>query len=166
MNLPGVLVDQIKRTREWTNKLLADLNGAEWFYQPAVGLHHALWICGHLACAQDLLLFARCLQAPRLSPDFTVHFPIGGPILSADEHDYPAVEQVRYQMDEMQAATEDAISKLSESLLSEPAYGKDGTKHPHYDTKLGAISHISRHEAFHAGQLATIRRLLGKSFIR
>ena len=47
-----------------------------------------------------------------------------------------------------------------------PAFGKDGGKHPHYDTKLEAIGHISRHEAFHAGQLATLRRLLGKSFLR
>ena len=51
-------------------------------------------------------------------------------------------------------------------LQSEPAFGKDGAVHPHYTDKLGAVSHCARHEAFHAGQLATIRRLLGKPFLR
>ena len=55
---------------------------------------------------------------------------------------------------------------MDDALLAERAYGADGARHPHYDDKSGAVSHCNRHEAFHAGQIATIRRLLGKSFLR
>ena len=50
--------------------------------------------------------------------------------------------------------------------LARPASGKDGNPHQHYQTVRGAVTHCNRHEAFHAGQLALIRRLLGKPFLR
>ena len=55
---------------------------------------------------------------------------------------------------------------MSDAKLSEPAYGKDGAPHPHYTRVAGAVGHASRHEAFHAGQIALLRRLLGKQFLR
>jgi uncharacterized damage-inducible protein DinB len=119
-----------------------------------------------MASAQNTLLFERCLDSPILDADFAAHFPLGGPIKSAAEYDWPGPEPVRRKMDEMQRASEQAILKLSDDFLAEPAFGKDGAKHPHYDDKLEAISHMARHEAFHAGQLSTLRRLLGKPFLR
>lgn len=166
MNAAEVLADQIRRTREWTLLLLADWQGEDWTFQPVAGLQHALWICGHLAAAQDLLLFQRCLGRGRLDPAFAAHFRIGGPVPSAAEYNWPAPHEVRRQMDAMQEATLAAVQGLNDAFLAEPAYGKDGSRHPHYDTRLGAISHLHRHEAFHAGQLAMLRRLLGKPFLR
>ena len=166
MTTGEVLADQIEKTREWTLKLIADLAGDDWTYQPRPGFQHALWLCGHLACAQELLLFQRCLNRPVLDAGFLAHFPIGGPILPAGEHDWPGPADVRRKMDEMQHLTLETVAGLDDNLLAEPACGQDGAKHPHYDTKLGAISHIVRHEAFHAGQLAALRRLLGKQFLR
>jgi hypothetical protein len=55
---------------------------------------------------------------------------------------------------------------MSDSLLAEAAFGGDGKPHPHYKDKCGVVAHCNRHEAFHAGQIAMIRRLLGKSFLR
>lgn len=161
-----LLADQVRRTRDWTLMLLDDLLGDDWLFQPEPGMQHALWICGHLASAQDTLLFTRCLNAPRLEAEFKTHFPIGGPIKSAAEYNWPQPAAVTAKMHEMQEASVAAIAKMSDALLAEPAPGKDGAKHPHYDTKLGALGHLSRHEAFHAGQLAMIRRMLGKPFLR
>ncbi len=166
MTTGELLADQIRETREWTLKLLADVVGDDWIWQPQPGLQHALWICGHLACAQELLLFQRCLGRSVLDGDFLSHFPIGGPIKSGAEHDWPDPAVVREKMDQMQTATLETVATLDDELLGEPAFGQDGATHPHYDTKLGAVSHIARHEAFHAGQLATIRRMLGKNFLR
>lgn len=166
MNTAEMLANQIERTREWTLKLLADFSGEEWAFQPAPGLQHALWLSGHLACAQDLLLFQRCLERSELDSGFASHFKIGGPIPAAEAHDWPAPQRVREMMDHMQAVTVKTVRQLSERTLDEPAYGKDGARHPHYDTKREAIAHLARHEAFHAGQLAMLRRLLGKSFLR
>ncbi len=166
MTTGELLADQIEKTREWTLKLIADLEGDDWLHQPQPGFQHALWLCGHLACAQELLLFQRCLNRPMLDPGFLAHFSIGGPIKSAGEYDWPAPSVVLQKMEEMQHVTLETVAGLDDSLLAEPASGKDGAKHPHYDTKLGAVSHVVRHEAFHAGQLAVLRGLLGKQFLR
>jgi hypothetical protein len=98
---------------------------------------------------------------------FASHFPIGGPVKSATEYDYPAVETVLTTMRAIHAKTVEAIRGMSEALLVEPAFAADGkTPHPHYRDKRGVVSHAARHEAFHAGQIASIRRLLGKPFLR
>lgn len=161
-----LLAEQLDRTRDWTLMLVEDITGDEWFFQPQPGLHHALWLCGHLASAQDTLVFTRCLDKPRLDPGFKAHFGIGGPIKSATEYDWPGPKRVREVMVDMQTATLAAVRAMDDSLLDEPACGKDGARHPHYDNKRQAVSHLIRHEAFHAGQLALLRRLMGKSFIR
>ena len=166
MTAAKLLAEQIERTREWTLMIIDDLDGDDWFYQPGPGLHHALWISGHLAGAQDTLVFARCLDRPRLDEAFKVHFGIGGPVKSAAEHDWPSPRQVRAVMDEMQSATVQAVAAMPGTVLDEPAWGAAGAKHPHYDNKRQAISHLVRHEAFHAGQLALLRRLMGKPFLR
>jgi len=163
-----LLIDHLEGTRDWTLKLLNDLRGEEWTFQPAEGMAHAVWICGHLACAQDLLVFARVLgRESTLEESFVSHFPIGAPVKSAADHDYPPIQEVRSVMEAMQKRTLAAIADMNDSLLAQPAFAGDGKSiHPHYRTKGGAIAHLNRHEAFHAGQLASIRRLLGKSFLR
>lgn len=162
-----LLARQIDDTRTWTLKLLADFQGDDWTFQPQPGLAHALWLCGHLACAQDLLVHRRCLGQPGLVEDeFSHHFSIGGPVKSAQEHDFPSVESVHAMMDRVHEATLNDVRSMSDAVLAEPAFGGDGKAHPHYSDKAGAVSHCSRHEAFHAGQIATIRRLQGKGFLR
>jgi hypothetical protein len=166
MTLGKILADEIAGTRDWTLRLLADFEGDDWTYQPALGMGHALWLCGHLACAQNLLVMVRSLDRNELEDAFCAHFPIGGPVKAATEYDYPSSEEIRIRMDQVHQKVLDAVSNMSEEVLNQPAFGKDGAVHPHYKDKCGAIQHCSRHEAFHAGQLATIRRLRGKSFLR
>jgi uncharacterized damage-inducible protein DinB len=168
MKYTQMLVDQLEGTRDWTLKLLADLDGDDWTFQPAEGMAHALWLCGHLSCAQDLLVFTRVLGRDAvLAEDFTSHFPIGSPVASTTDHQYPSSSAIRSTMDDMQKRTLAAIGDMTEGQLAEPAFAGDGTSvHPHYRTKGGAIAHLNRHEAFHAGQISSLRRLLGKSFLR
>lgn len=166
MSISEVLARQLDDTRDWTLKLLADLKGDDFSFQPAPGLAHVRYLLGHLAVSQDVLIHARCLGKGLPDPAFAAHFPIGGAIKATSEYAYPPVDKLLAVMAETQAKTLTAVRGLSDSLLSEPAYGKDGAPHPHYQDKLGAVSHCARHEAFHAGQIATIRRLLGKPFLR
>lgn len=166
MTLGEALALEIDGTRDWTLKLLTDVDGDDWYFQPAPGLAHPLWICGHLAVAQHLLIHVRCLNRPFLDEDFAAKFPISGPVPARGEMDYPDPATVRQTMDKVHARTVEAVRTMSDALLAEPAWGRDGQPHPHYRDKRGAVAHCSRHEAFHAGQLALIRRLLGKPFLR
>lgn len=166
MTLATWLAREVDDTRDWTLRLLADMDGDDWVFSPGPGLPHALWLCGHMAVAQHLLVHVRCLDSGVLKEDVLKHFPIGGDVKSPTEYDYPLAARIRKIMDEVHAETVSAIKGMSETLLAEPAFGLNGAPHPHYTDKAGAVAHCSRHEAFHAGQLATIRRLLGKPFLR
>jgi len=166
MAIPEVLAEQLDDTRQWTLKLIADLKGDEWTYQPGPGLGHALWLCGHLACAQHLLVHVRCLGGGVLDKSFTQHFPTGGAVKSTREYNYPSAQTVLSTMEEVHRKTLAAVRGMNDALLAEPAFAGDGKPHPHYRDKCGAVGHCSRHEAFHAGQIAMIRRLSGRSFLR
>lgn len=167
MQLGAVLSEQLEFTRDWTEKLIADLSGDDWHFAPAPGLAHPLYLVGHMAVSQHVLVFVRCLHGSLLPDAFVAHFPIGAPIHSPAEHDYPPLDEILRVFRETQRATLDAVRGMSDTLLREPAFAADGkSPHPHYRDKLGAVTHCWRHEAFHAGQIATIRRLRGKSFLR
>ncbi|MFQ5413479.1 MAG: DinB family protein [Phycisphaerae bacterium] len=167
MTAADLLVTQLNDTRDWTLNIIADLTGDDWAFQPRPGMAHALWLCGHLATGQHNLIHVRCLGRGVLDDAYCRHFPHGAPIRSATEYAYPAVDAILATMADTHAKTCAAVAAMTDDLLAEPAFGPDGkTPHPHYRDKLGAVSHSVRHEAFHAGQLATIRRLLGKPFLR
>jgi len=166
MSTAGVLAELMDGSRAWTLKLVEDVRGDEWTYQPGPGLHHILWLCGHLATAEQTLVMARCLGGDGPDADFAVHFPIGGAVKSAAEHEYPAPGVVLERMAATHARVMEEIRGISEAKLASPCFGKDGAPHPHYSTVAGAISHCARHEGFHAGQIALLRRLMGKAFIR
>lgn len=166
MTQAELLAGQLEDTRAWTLALVADLGGDDWIFQPAPGLAHALWICGHLASSQNTLVHVRCLGAGVMDDSFKSHFPIGRPVASVVEHDYPPIDEVLSTMTNVHRKTCEGIRGMGDDLLSEPAFGAEGKPHPHYKDKRGAVSHCTRHEAFHAGQLATLRRLLGKPFLR
>ena len=167
MTTAELLAEQLDETRRWTLMLLADLRGDDWGFQPAPGMGHVLWLCGHLASAQNALVFKRTLGRDELDPAFAAHFPIGQDVRSVSECAYPTPAQVLKELAALHAKAVVAVRGMSDAFLAEPAFNKDGTSpHPHYRNKCGAISHAARHEAFHAGQIASIRRLLGKSFLR
>ncbi len=166
MSIAAMLADQVDGSRQWTLKLIADVEGDEWTYQPGDGLHHILWLCGHLALTEHALVLTRCLGGDPPDPTFAGHFPIGAPVKSVAEHDYPSPDAVKNRMETTHNRVLEAIRGMSDAALAEPCYGADGTPHPHYSTKGGAIAHCARHEGFHAGQIALLRRLMGKPFIR
>jgi len=166
MTTAEVLADLLDGSREWTLKLIADVEGKEWTFQPGRGLHHILWLCGHLATAEQSLVMARCLGGDPPHPAFAAHFPIGQAVKGADEHDYPSPDEVLERMTSTHVRVIGAIRGMTDAKLATPCYGKDGKPHPHYSTVAGAIAHCARHEGFHAGQIALLRRLMGKPFIR
>lgn len=167
MTISESLARELADTRDWTLRLLADFAGDDFAFRPGPGLAHATWLCGHLAVSQHALVHVRVLGRGILDDAFCGHFTIGGPVKSTKEHSYPPVNDILRTMKEVHEKTLTVVRGIDERLLAEPAFAADGkSPHPHYKDKLGVIAHASRHEAFHAGQIALIRRLLGRSFLR
>ncbi len=166
MSVTDTLIEALDGGRDWTLKLVADVSGDQWTYQPAAGAQHILWLCGHLASAQQTLILARCLGFEKSDDEFNSHFPIGEPVKSAAEHNYPSPDAVIEKMAAIHATVLGAVDSMADEVLAEPCFGKDAAPHPHYTTKRGAINHCARHEAFHAGQVAMLRRMQGMSFLR
>ncbi|NOT00249.1 MAG: DinB family protein [Phycisphaerales bacterium] len=166
MSIANWVAEQVDVSRDWTKKLLADVTGEEWTFQPAPGIQHVLWLCGHLAVSEHLLVVTRALGGEPPDAKFAEHFAIGKPVSAAGDHSYPLAHAVIAQMDATHAKALAAIRGASDAKLAEPCFGKDGVIHPHYKTVYGAIAHCARHESFHAGQIAMLRRLQGKAFLR
>jgi hypothetical protein len=167
MKHAAALADQMDESRKWTLRLVEDFHGDEWGFQPAPAMAHPLWLCGHIAVAQNALVFNRCLGLNELDRKFAAHFPIGQAVIPLSEHAYPTPADVLDVMSDMHSRALAAVGQMSEALLAEPAYAQDGeSRHPHYRDKYGAVAHVARHEAFHAGQIAVVRRMLGKPFLR
>ena len=109
----ALLADQVEVSRDWTLRLLADVEGDDWLYQPFDGGHHILWLAGHLAVAEHLLVITRCLDGDPPDAEFAAHFGIGGLVKSAGEHDWPAPDVVRSKMDATHGEVVAAIAGMS-----------------------------------------------------
>jgi hypothetical protein len=166
MTRAELLAEQLAGTRDWLLAIIADFAGDDWFFQPAPGAQHALWLCGHAASSQDTLVFQRCLGTAVLDAGFKQHFAPGDAIRSCDPADWPTPDAVLAEMAGMHDRTLAAVRQLTDADLAKPAAGKDGGRHPHYDTVQGAISPSGPPRSLPRGQLALIRRMLGKKFLR
>ena len=153
---------QIEAARTYTVGLLAGLDEADWFRQPAEGVSHIAWQIGHLAMAEyGLCLFRMRGRAPvdrdLMSGAFRKQF-VRGSVPEPDPAKNPAPQQIRAVLDRVhqQALTE--MAEYAAALLEEP--GED--PRAVFDTKLGALFFCPHHEMLHAGQIGLLRRLLGK----
>jgi hypothetical protein len=159
------LVDQIKTARQWTNTLLADIAEPDWYTMPGGGVGHTLWQVGHLASSQIALVHSRCF-----GKDFAAHAPASyrdvfgkGSTPSADPRNYPSIKEVRDFSERIQRETLDLVSTMDEAALAEKTAGD---AHPYFSTKAGAVAMVAMHETFHGGQIAQIRRVLGRKPLR
>jgi len=157
------LAEELIKTRGWTKQLLADFSGADWGYQPQPGMSHAIWLIGHISLAQHGLVAVRCFGEAPLESAYADPFKIGSTPLPVDQHTYPGAEELLTHFDRVQETVVAKVRGMSDEDLTAPVGGKP---HPMFTTKGGAVVHSTRHEAFHTGQIATLRRLLGRAPLR
>ncbi len=169
MSIPARLeaaIERLRRSRIVTRQFLSDLSPEEWFWSPPEHTTHVAWQVGHVAVAQYNL----CLKRVRgrttedealVSDAFMDAFKLGSKPLTGAQHNLP-LEEIRRVFDAVhhQALTELPLVDNAElDTPVEPA-------HPAFKTKLGAIEFSSQHELVHAGQIAMLRRLMGKAPLR
>jgi hypothetical protein len=161
-----VAIDRVDFARRYTGQFLQGLSEEEWFWCPSEFATHIAWQVGHLAVAQYNL----CLRRVRgrvaadesvISDRFFDYFKLGSHPDPVPANNPPLAEILRV----FHAVHQLAIAELatrSDTDLDVPVE----QPHPAFKTKLEAVEYCPFHEFVHAGQIALLRRMMGKSPIR
>jgi len=159
-------IDRIRGSRVFTKQFLKDLTDAEWFSSPPQYTTHIAWQVGHIAVAQ----YSLCLRRVRgrtkadesLISDAFIEAFKGGSKPIAEPEKNPPLDEIRRVFDAVHEQSVGELSARSEAELDEPL----AEPHPRFKTKLGAVEFSALHEMVHAGQIAMLRRLMGKPPLR
>lgn len=166
MSRRELAIDRIRGSRKFTQPFLDDLTTAEWYWSPAQFTTHVAWQIGHLAVAQYNLCLRRIRG--RTSADQTLMpeafidaFKLGSKP-AADPAQSPPLDEIKRVFAAVHQQALDELCKYSDAELDLPVE----QPHPVFKTKLGAIEWCPQHELVHAGQIAMLRRLMGKPPLR
>ena len=159
-------IDHIRGARVFTHQFLKDLTDAEWFWSPPHYTTHLAWQVGHIAVAQ----YGLCLRRIRgrtsadesLIPDAYIETFKPGSTPVNDREKYPPLSEIKQVLDAVHEQSVDELSQLDDAELDGPLVDP----HPRFKTKFAAIDFASMHEMVHAGQVAMLRRLMGKAPLR
>ena len=156
-------INEIRTARDYTRRLLGDLEPADWFRLPAEGVTHIAWQVGHLAMAQYRLALER-VRGPRpedeqlISATFLLQFGKGS-VPTASPADYPSVEEILAAFDRVHRQVLEDLPQVADAELDRPP------EKPHslFNTKIESLFWCARYEMLHAGQIGLLRRLFGKA---
>jgi len=159
-------LQRLNFARNYSLGLLEDIDEADWFRMPAEGVTHVAWQVGHLAIAEYGLALVRTRGAKQedeqlLSTEFRELFGKGS-TPEADAAKYPPTDAIRKTLDHVHTAVLSEIAAMSDDALSQPV----DKPHAMFATKIEALEFCASHELIHAGQIALLRRLLGKTPLR
>ncbi len=159
-------IERIEFSRAYTKQFLSDLTDEEWFWTPPGFVTHIAWQVAHVAASQ----YSLCLLRVRghwesddaiIPPEFFENFRIGSTPQAGAENN-PPLKEIHRIFDGVQAQVLKEIADKSDEQLNVPV----DKPHPAFDTLLGAVEYSPQHELVHAGQIALLRRLMGKKFKR
>ncbi len=158
-------IERLNFSRSLVHQYLEDLADEEWFQMPTEGITHIGWQVGHLAFVEYALTMKRIRgdQAgddALIDPDYSGRFGRGS-IPEPDPAQNPAPAELRAALDRVHAQAISELSAYNDAQLDVPI-----DPHPAFDTKLKAVEFCSQHEMLHAGQIALLRRLIGRSPLR
>lgn len=159
-------VNGLRRSRVFTQKFLAGLTPEEWFWTPPAYTTHIAWQIAHVAVAQYSLCFRRARgrtmeDESLISDAFIAAYTLGSQP-QAGEANNVSLAEIRRVFD---AVLEQALKELPTFTDVEMDVPLD-QPHPIFKTKLDAIEYAPQHELIHGGQIAMLRRLMGKPPLR
>ena len=160
------LLDQLDAVRAFTKAFLEDLSDEEWFWQPPGLATHIAWQVGHLTIAE----YGLCLHQVRGgNPDDASFLPerlkheygIGSTPAPGADRNLP-LDEMRTAFEEVHRRTLTELATVTDDQLAEPVK----RPRPMFRTKGESIWWSSHHECVHAGQIALLRRQMGKAPLR
>jgi hypothetical protein len=144
-----------------TNTLIDSVDPEKRMRQLKEGRSHPLWLIGHLANTNNLLVNMWCLEGESLmpkelikkfSPDFS-----GGDAPTSDASYYPSWDEVVGLYKSVASACVEGIGKLSDDELWGPLRGgAPGAMQAMFGPVDDTIRGMATHNAYHRGQIGII----------
>ncbi|MGD1844919.1 MAG: DinB family protein [Salibacteraceae bacterium] len=155
---------QIRSSDRWIDYVLSDLKPEEWELVTAVN-SSINWQIGHLILSKYFHGVMSIFPAEHeIHVPFRAHFPLqelqkhyfikSNP--GADWPDRFSTEHLKEDRAMMTQMVSDAVQKLPEAELDQHT----STPNPAAKNKFGALTFVFKHQMWHAGQMAMIKRIL------
>ena len=162
MNAHDVISQMLDTARFVTNTYLADMSDQDLLVPPITGAHTAAWQLGHLILSECGMLDTLASgSAPALPEGFAKSHSKESEFQEASTGFLGKAAYVELAA-KVRLATRELLAKFSADQLSIP--GPEGMRS--YAPTVGSIFlMIGSHEILHSGQLAVIRRKLGKPVV-
>jgi uncharacterized damage-inducible protein DinB len=155
--LKAVALDRLAWARNYAEQLLAGLRDDQLTARAGGKGNHALWVMGHLALAEDMLVSRMTGAAPQLPEEHQRLFAPGSEPTNAAA-DYPPRAELLERMRSTRRRVVAWVESLDEESARRPTEGRLQRFAP---DAISAAFTIASHETFHAGQVAAIRAALG-----
>lgn len=156
-SLTEVATERLEWSRNLLNALVEPLSDEQMLYRPGGRGNHALWVMGHIAVTDDMILRELAGKPVLLDERFAAMFQ-GGSTPCDDASFYPSRAAVRTALAETRASLLSWVRSLSEPDLRRRTPEWLAPFAPDFATMpFSAVAH----ELFHAGQVATVRASLG-----
>ncbi|MBK7156992.1 MAG: DinB family protein [Ignavibacteria bacterium] len=151
---------QFEMVTEWINWLLKDLTDEDLRTELSPGKNHGIWILGHLIASDDDFSLFMGTGNP-VYPEIQELFGQGSKLQPPDK--YPDVKSLRVKWDEICEKNRKIYSELKDEDFDKPHAMIKNYDTDYFKTKGRVIMAWQIHQAYHAGQLAVIASLSGKS---
>ncbi|MHC5028556.1 MAG: DinB family protein [Planctomycetota bacterium] len=144
-----------------TKSYLSDISDEEMLVRAVPGSNHIAWQLGHLIASERSLMSSVGGDMLDLPDGFEARHGKEN-IDSDDPADFLSKDEYLAMMDEMHAAAVKLIDSVDEAGLDAP--GPENMRE--FFPTVGAVLFLAGgHEMMHAGQIAAIRRKLGKPVV-
>lgn len=162
MRAHDAIVQMLDTARFVTTTYLNDLSDEELLVRPVPGAHHVAWQLGHLLHSEcSMIEGVRVGSAPQLPPGFVEHHSKEAASDDIPEHFLSKGEYLNL-MARVRESTRSLLTHFSEEQLD--LAGPEAMRS--YAPTIGSVFlMIGSHEIMHSGQIAVIRRKLGKAVV-
>jgi len=153
-----LLASGIRMSTALIRRMVDDLTPEEFLHQPAPGANCAAWIIGHLATTMNRTLGRLSVEGvPSIPEAVGAKFQMTKQPAGKQEGLGDPKNLIGLLDDQATRLLAALLSLPAEALLAEPEF-----RPPAANNRGDMLLFLSLHSAFHAGQLSTIRRSLGK----
>jgi len=140
---------------------IISLTPKELLFRPAQNRNHIYWLFGHIVTFAD---FAPYLSNSTyiIDPSYRTLFGMGS-VPSDSAYDYPPISEIISQFEKATGNDLEALHSMSESDLSlPPAVELSEPLRQYFPDRASLVVGSSMHTAYHAGQIGTVLKILGK----